>query len=75
MRVWDLTTGEQIGAPGVSHRRWVRAVDTAVIDGTPVSVAGSFHGGLQIRELATNRRVSVISPLQHGPCGGSPPPW
>ncbi|MGW1109006.1 hypothetical protein [Streptomyces sp. NPDC002540] len=55
VRVWDLTTGQQVGEPLIGHTGWAWAVATAVVDDRPVAVTGSWDGTVRVWGLATGR--------------------
>ncbi|MFF5212154.1 WD40 repeat domain-containing protein [Streptosporangium sp. NPDC000396] len=56
VRVWDATTGQQVGEPLTDHYP-VRAVATAVVEGRPIVVIGSDTNTARIVDLATDRQI------------------
>ncbi|MFF3786909.1 WD40 repeat domain-containing protein [Streptomyces sp. NPDC001933] len=62
MRVWDLATGRQVGEPLHEHTNWVTAVATAMVDGRPVAVTGSYDGTVRVWDLTTREQIG--EPLQ-----------
>ncbi|WP_326771167.1 AAA family ATPase (plasmid) [Streptomyces sp. NBC_01591] len=57
VRVWDLTTGRQIGKPFTGHTDDVNAVACTVLDGRPVAVTGSEDHTVRVWDLATGRQI------------------
>ncbi|MEU2673125.1 hypothetical protein ABZ622_30545 [Streptomyces sp. NPDC007164] len=57
VRVWDLTTREQVGEPLTGHDDEVGAVATGVVDGRPVAVTGSDDGTVRVWDLSTYRQT------------------
>ncbi|MGW1848867.1 WD40 repeat domain-containing protein, partial [Streptomyces sp. NPDC001966] len=57
VRVWDLTTGQQVGEPLTGHTDDVRAVATGVADGRPIAVTGSDDGTVRVWDLTTHRQT------------------
>ena len=61
VRVWDLTTGTQIGNPLTGHTHRVQAVATGVLpDGRLVAVTDSDDGTVRVWDLATGRQRLVV---------------
>jgi WD40 repeat protein len=56
VRVWDLTTGQQLGQPLTGHTDSVWAVTTAVLDDRPVVVSGSDDNTVRVWDLATGQQ-------------------
>ncbi|MFJ2574985.1 AAA family ATPase [Streptomyces halstedii] len=59
VRVWDLATGQQVGAPLTGHTDEVEAVACTVVDGRPVAVSGSFDETVRVWDLATGQQVGA----------------
>ncbi|MET7607741.1 hypothetical protein ABZS96_35910 [Streptomyces avermitilis] len=59
VRVWDLTSGRQVGAPLTGHTRPVSAVACTILDGTPVAVTGSNDGTVRVWDLPSGRQVGA----------------
>ncbi|MGX1886716.1 hypothetical protein [Streptomyces sp. NPDC055287] len=57
VRVWDLTTGRQIGHPLTGHTDTVNAVACTTLDGLPVAVTGSADHTVRIWDLTTRRQI------------------
>ncbi len=58
VRVWDLTTGTQIGAPLTGHTSSVRAVAArALPDGRPVAVTASDDDTVRVWDLTTGTQL------------------
>ncbi|AXE82242.1 hypothetical protein [Streptomyces atratus] len=57
VRVWDLTTREQVGEPLTGHTDDVRAVATGVVDGRTIAVTGSDDGTVRVWDLTTHRQT------------------
>ncbi|MGA5764628.1 WD40 repeat domain-containing protein [Nonomuraea bangladeshensis] len=66
VRVWDLSTGELIGAPWTGHTNTVRALAMSVLDGRPVVVSGGDDGTVRVWELASGKPVGEPFHLQDG---------
>jgi WD40 repeat protein len=64
VRVWDLSTGEQVGAPWTGHTNAVRAVAVSALDGRPVVVSGGDDRTVRVWELASGRPVGEPFDLQ-----------
>ncbi|MFB7081105.1 hypothetical protein ACFCYO_27180, partial [Streptomyces sp. NPDC056308] len=60
VRVWDLTTGQQVGEPLTGHTSNVCAVATTVMDDRPIAVTGSWYGTARVWDLATSRPVDEL---------------
>ncbi|MFJ1753311.1 WD40 repeat domain-containing protein [Kitasatospora sp. NPDC088134] len=52
VRIWDATTGRQLGKPLV-ERYSVRSLTTADLDGRPLALLGSDHRSARLLDLAT----------------------
>ncbi|MFJ6769900.1 hypothetical protein ACIQOV_02765, partial [Kitasatospora sp. NPDC091257] len=57
VRIWDLTTGRQIGQPLTGHTGEVDAVATAELDGRPVAVTGGTDRTVRVWDLTTGRQI------------------
>ncbi|WP_327046014.1 hypothetical protein OG320_30800 [Microbispora sp. NBC_01189] len=61
VRVWDLTTGTQLGAqigrPLTGHTGRVTAVTATRLHGRPVAVTGSADGTVRIWDLAAHKQL------------------
>ncbi|MFJ1832094.1 hypothetical protein [Streptomyces sp. NPDC088178] len=58
VRVWDLTTREQVGEALTGHAHPVQSAATAVVDGRPIAVTGS--GTTSLTDLdADNAGIDV----------------
>lgn len=57
VRLWDLATGRQIGAPLTGHTDWVTSVATTLVDGRPVAVSRSRDQTVRLWDLATMRET------------------
>ncbi|WP_343955522.1 WD40 repeat domain-containing protein [Nonomuraea longicatena] len=57
LRVWDLATGERVGAPWTGHTNAVRALALSVLDGRPVAVSGGDDRTVRVWELASGKPV------------------
>jgi WD40 repeat protein len=57
VRIWDLTTGQQIGKPLVGHTDIVWTVATTLVDGRPVAVTGSHDETVRIWDLTTGQQI------------------
>ncbi|UBU15891.1 WD40 repeat domain-containing protein [Nonomuraea gerenzanensis] len=64
VRVRDLSTGEQVGAPWTGHTNAVRALATSVLDGRPVVVSGGDDHTVRVWELASGSPVGEPLDLQ-----------
>ncbi|MEU1458376.1 hypothetical protein ABZ455_41045, partial [Streptomyces avermitilis] len=63
VRVWDLASGRQVGAPLTGHTGTVSAVACTVLDGTPVAVICSNDGTVRVWDLRSGKLVqSLIAP-------------
>ncbi|MGX2992819.1 WD40 repeat domain-containing protein [Streptomyces sp. JNUCC 64] len=52
LRMWDLLTGDPVGAPLTGHTGAVRAVATCALDGRAVALTGSEDGTVRLWDLA-----------------------
>jgi WD40 repeat protein len=59
LRIWDLHTHQQIGAPLTGHTGYVQAVATATLDGRPIAVSGSYDNTLRIWDLHTHQQIGA----------------
>ena len=59
MRVWDLATGNQVGAPFTGHTGYVQAVATAQLDGRTVVISGGDDSTVRVWDLATRAPVGA----------------
>ncbi|MER7313334.1 WD40 repeat domain-containing protein, partial [Streptomyces halstedii] len=66
VRVWDLATRQQVGAPLTGHTDEVNAVACTVLDERPVAVTGSDDHTVRVWDLVTRRCIDRI-PLP-APC-------
>ncbi|MEU4510757.1 WD40 repeat domain-containing protein [Nonomuraea wenchangensis] len=66
VRVWDLSSGELIGAPWTGHTNAVRALAMSVLDGRPVVVSGGDDGTVRVWELASGKPMGEPFHLQDG---------
>ena len=66
MRVWDLTSCQQVGEPLFGHTDWVRAVATAVLDCRPVAVSGGGDGSVRVWDLTTRQQIGAPSQGHYG---------
>ncbi|MFG2548459.1 caspase family protein [Streptomyces sp. NPDC048581] len=57
VRIWDLTTGQPIGAPLIGHTHAVSSVVCTELDGRPVAITGSNDNTVRIWDLTTSRPV------------------
>ncbi|MEV7356928.1 hypothetical protein AB0O19_18195, partial [Kitasatospora sp. NPDC091276] len=57
VRVWDLTTGRQIGQPLAGHTGQVCSVATAVVDGRAVALIGSGDRTVRVWDLTTCEQI------------------
>ncbi|MDH6604471.1 WD40 repeat protein [Streptomyces sp. SAI-208] len=57
VRVWDLTTGQQIGEPLTVKTPAVVALACTVLDGTPVAVTGGNDGTVRVWDLTTRQQI------------------
>ncbi|MEV5896701.1 caspase family protein [Nonomuraea fuscirosea] len=57
VRIWDLTTGRQIGDPLTGHTRGVNAVACAELEGHPIAVTSSHDHTARIWDLGTGRQI------------------
>ncbi|GIG64860.1 WD40 repeat domain-containing protein [Phytomonospora endophytica] len=57
VRVWDLSTGEQVGAPWTGHTNGVRTVALSVLDGREVVVSGGDDETIRVWDLASGKPV------------------
>ncbi|MFI1794461.1 caspase family protein [Streptomyces olivaceoviridis] len=57
VRVWDLTTGTQIGHPLTGHQEPVSAVACTIIDSAPVAVTGGVDGTARVWDLTTGTQI------------------
>ncbi|MFF2445436.1 WD40 repeat domain-containing protein, partial [Priestia megaterium] len=56
-RVWDLATGEQIGAPLEGHGEGLLSVATTTVDGRPVAVTCSWDRSVRVWDLVTHMQI------------------
>ncbi|MFE7046632.1 hypothetical protein ACFU9X_46980, partial [Streptomyces atratus] len=56
VRVWDLTTGKQVGEPLTGHDGEVLGVATGVVDGRPIAVTGSDDATVRVWDLTTGKQ-------------------
>nr|WP_190255669.1 WD40 repeat domain-containing protein [Dactylosporangium sucinum] len=66
IRVWDLTSGTETGAPRTKQQRWVRAVVATTVNGRSVAVTGGWQGTVHLRDLAANGDVGTPATGRHG---------
>ncbi|MBG0827210.1 protein kinase [Planomonospora sp. ID67723] len=59
MRVWDLTTGEPVGAPITGHVDGVSSVAVARLGERPVVVSGSDDRTVRVWDLATGDQLGA----------------
>jgi WD40 repeat protein len=59
LRVWDLRTHQQAGAPLSGHSGWVEAVTTATVDGQPVAVSAGTDDTLRVWDLRTHQQLGA----------------
>ncbi|MGN9846116.1 caspase family protein [Nonomuraea sp. H19] len=57
VRIWDLTTGNQIDQPLTGHNGSVWALACTTLDGRPVAITGSHDTTVRIWDLATNQQI------------------
>lgn len=57
VRVWDLTTGQQLGEPFTGHTGSVTAVAVAELNGDPIVVTGAADRTVRIWDLTTGQQV------------------
>lgn len=80
VRLWDLHTGQQAGAPLTGHTGEVTAVATTTVDGRPVAVTTCDDGTMRVWDLATSSPVGVpvaahadtVAAVATGAVGGRP---
>ncbi|MEV8327684.1 hypothetical protein [Kitasatospora sp. NPDC056731] len=70
VRVWDLTTGQQIGQPLAAHTGQVGGVATAVVDGRPVALIGSGDRTVRVWDLTTGQQIGQPLAAHTGQVGG-----
>jgi WD40 repeat protein len=59
VRVWDLGTGNPVGAPFTGHTDWVTGVAVGELHGHPVVVSGSRDRTVRVWDLATGDPVGA----------------
>jgi WD40 repeat protein len=57
VRVWDLTTGQQLGKPLTGHTDEIYTVTTTILGDHPVAITGSRDNTMRIWDLTTGRQV------------------
>ncbi|MFJ1825363.1 WD40 repeat domain-containing protein, partial [Streptomyces sp. NPDC088178] len=57
VRIWDLVTRRQVGAPLTGHTSGITAVATCLVDGRTVAVTGGQDKTVQVWDLADGRRI------------------
>jgi WD40 repeat protein len=57
--MWDLATGQPVGAPLTGHTNGVGAVACTVLDGQPVAVTGSDDHTVRVWDLNDLRCIDV----------------
>ena len=80
VRVSDLATGAQVGAPFTGHTREVASLAVAELDGRPVVVSGGWDDTVRLSDLATGAAVGdpftghtgVVSTLAMAELDGRP---
>jgi eukaryotic-like serine/threonine-protein kinase len=55
VRIWDLTTGQQVGQPLTGHTDEVGGMALTQLDGRPVAVTGSSDNTVRVWDLTTGR--------------------
>ena len=58
VRVWDLLSGQPVGAPLEGHTREVRGVACAVLDGRPIAVTTGVDRTLRVWDLDRGQQIS-----------------
>lgn len=64
VRVWDLATGEPVGAPWTGHTNGVRAVALSVQDGREIVISGGDDDSIRVWDLASGEQVGEPLHLQ-----------
>ncbi|MFF0164145.1 WD40 repeat domain-containing protein [Streptomyces sp. NPDC005263] len=57
VRIWDLTSGQQLGQPLLGHEDSVFAVACTVLDGRPIAITGSADHTLRIWDLTSGQQL------------------
>jgi WD40 repeat protein len=57
VRVWDLTTGQQLGKPLTGHTDKIYTVATTTLGDHPVAITGSRDNTVRVWDLATGRQI------------------
>ena len=57
LRLWDLTTGKQIGQPWSGHTDGVTSVAVGAIDGAPAAVSGGYDLTIRVWNLTTGKQI------------------
>jgi WD40 repeat protein len=57
LRLWDLTTGKQIGQPWSGHTDSVTSVAVGAIDGAPAAVSGGYDLTIRVWNLTTGKQI------------------
>jgi WD40 repeat protein len=65
VRVWDLSTGQQVGDPLTGHWGEVEAVACTTLNGRTVAVTTGDDGTVRVWDLTALRAVAVLD--QPGP--------
>ncbi|MEV7413489.1 WD40 repeat domain-containing protein, partial [Streptomyces althioticus] len=56
-RLWDLTTGTQIGEPLTGHTRSISAVACTTLDNRPIAVTASSDSTVRLWDLTTGTQI------------------
>jgi WD40 repeat protein len=65
VRVWDLDSGEPVLGPLTGHDGEVWAVAVGQRHGSPVIVSGGTDQTVQVRDLESERHITLRIGLQH----------
>lgn len=72
IRIWDLCTGDPVGARFIEFDEYIHSLAAAVIDGQDVLLIGTFSTsrGVHIRDLATGSPTDFKHPGHSGQLSG-----
>lgn len=60
VRVWDLTTGQQLRSMPTGDRGHVHSVAAVQLEGRPLVVSGGVYGTVRVWDLATGRQLWML---------------